>query len=81
MFQLRKRSQKLDASIALDGEDHLNSLSDEVVLRVFKLLPRKILVKCSLVCREADFFSLRFIIPNAIFPFIYSQLHWKPDIK
>ena len=50
-LQLRKRSQILDASIALDGEDHLNSLSDEVVLRVFKFLPRKILVKCSLVCR------------------------------
>ena len=54
LFQLRKRSQKLDASIALDGEDHFNTLSDEVVLRVFKLLPRKILVKCSLVSREAD---------------------------
>ena len=49
---MRKRSLVLDASVALDGKDHINQLPDEVVLRVFKLLPRKILVKCSLVSRD-----------------------------
>lgn len=38
------------SSVTTLGENHFNSLSDEMVLHIFKWLPKKNLMRCSLVC-------------------------------
>ncbi|XP_017474440.1 PREDICTED: uncharacterized protein LOC108365035 isoform X1 [Rhagoletis zephyria] len=35
-----------------DGKDHFSSLSDEIILQIFKWLPKKALIRCSYVCRR-----------------------------
>lgn len=45
-FIYRKHCSSLSAL----GENHFNRLSDEMVLHIFKWLPKKNLMRCSLVC-------------------------------
>ncbi|XP_020714069.1 uncharacterized protein LOC101452586 isoform X2 [Ceratitis capitata] len=35
-----------------DGKDYFNTLSDEIILQIFKWLPKKALIRCSYVCRR-----------------------------
>ncbi|XP_055849299.1 S-phase kinase-associated protein 2 [Episyrphus balteatus] len=35
-----------------DGKDHFSKLSDEIILQIFKLLPKKTLIRCSYVCQR-----------------------------
>ncbi|KAM7363875.1 S-phase kinase-associated protein 2 isoform 2-T3 [Cochliomyia hominivorax] len=35
-----------------DGKDHFNTLSDEIILQIFKWLPKKTLLRCGYVCRR-----------------------------
>ncbi|XP_055905493.1 S-phase kinase-associated protein 2 isoform X2 [Eupeodes corollae] len=35
-----------------DGKDHFSKLSDEIILQIFKLLPKKALIRCSYVCQR-----------------------------
>lgn len=35
-----------------DGKDHFNSLSDEIILQIFKWLPKKTLLRCGFVSRR-----------------------------
>ncbi|XP_054726889.1 lysine-specific demethylase 2B isoform X1 [Anastrepha obliqua] len=45
------RQQQLPDNLT-DGKDHFTTLSDEIVLQIFKWLPKKALVRCSYVCRR-----------------------------
>lgn len=35
-----------------DGKDHFTTVSDEIILQIFKLLPKKTLLRCGYVCRR-----------------------------
>uniref|UniRef100_A0A034VXV6 S-phase kinase-associated protein 2 n=2 Tax=Bactrocera dorsalis TaxID=27457 RepID=A0A034VXV6_BACDO len=45
------RQQQLRDHIS-DGKDHFSTLSDEIILQIFKWLPKKALIRCSYVCRR-----------------------------
>lgn len=46
-FLFRNKSLK-----ASDGNNHFLSLSDEIILQIFKFLPKKALIRCSYVCQR-----------------------------
>lgn len=48
-FYCYKRPLKIDETDN-DGEDYFSSLSDEIFLHIFSLLPKKALMRCSQVC-------------------------------
>ncbi|XP_011189757.1 S-phase kinase-associated protein 2 isoform X2 [Zeugodacus cucurbitae] len=45
------RQQQMREHIS-DGKDHFSTLSDEIILQIFKWLPKKALIRCSYVCRR-----------------------------
>ncbi|XP_036323775.1 S-phase kinase-associated protein 2 isoform X2 [Rhagoletis pomonella] len=50
-FFLFRQQQQLRDHVN-DGKDHFSSLSDEIILQIFKWLPKKALIRCSYVCRR-----------------------------
>ncbi|XP_047356452.1 S-phase kinase-associated protein 2-like isoform X1 [Vespa velutina] len=47
-FYLYRRKRKLSH----EGEDEFNKLSDEMILMIFRWLPKRCLVRCMLVCKR-----------------------------
>ncbi|KAK2586549.1 hypothetical protein KPH14_011439 [Odynerus spinipes] len=47
-FYLYRRKRKLSVT----GDDEFNKLSDEMILMIFRWLPKKCLVRCMLVCKR-----------------------------
>lgn len=48
-FLYRKQPTRLQIFF---GRDHFTTLSDEIILQIFKWLPKKTLIRCSCVCRR-----------------------------
>lgn len=46
------RQQNLREQSTSDGHDHFSDLSDEIILQIFKWLPKKTLIRCGYVCRR-----------------------------